>query len=387
MVRLADVAAINPRGKSVDAATPVSFVGMAELDGVSATAESLRTRVFAEVSKGYTVFRDRDILAAKITPCWENGKVGQAILEHPIGVGSTEFHVVRPSSDLHDRYLLHFLRQASIRTAGELRMTGTGGQRRVPASFLQELDIPMVRLSEQRRIASILDLADVIRAKRRRVVACFDALAQSVFHDMFGTADELMQVSLGDIAEVASGITKGRRTSGATVSVPYLAVLNVQAGRLNMDVVKEIEATRDEIKRYALREGDLVLTEGGDPDKLGRGTVWRGELPLCLHQNHIFRVRVNVASDIMPEYLEAYMASRVARAYFLRSAKQTTGIASINMKQLRALPVALPSFRLQKLFVERVKAIKTQRLNVNRAMASDDELFVSLQARAFRGEL
>lgn len=153
-------------------------------------------------------------------------------------------------------------------------------------------------------------------------------------------------VPLAEIASVTSGITKGRRTSGPTKPVPYLAVSNVQAGHLQMDVVKEIEATPSEIERYALEGGDLVLTEGGDPDKLGRGTVWRRELPLCLHQNHIFRVRLT-NGKVFPDYLARYMASSQARSYFLRSAKQTTGIASINMTQLKAMPVAVPQLEEQ----------------------------------------
>ncbi len=157
----------------------VSFVGMAQLDDVTAKARPLASKAFAEVSKGYTVFRDRDLLVAKITPCFENGKIGQAVLEHKIGVGSTEFHIVRPGPDVAEGYLLHFLRRPEVRAAGELRMTGSGGQRRVPADFLQKLQVPLPPLEEQRRIAAILDQADALRAKRRQVLAHLDALLKN----------------------------------------------------------------------------------------------------------------------------------------------------------------------------------------------------------------
>jgi type I restriction enzyme S subunit len=173
-------------------------------------------------------------------------------------------------------------------------------------------------------------------------------------------------VRLADIATVTSGITKGRRTSEPTEPIPYLAVSNVQAGHLRLDVVKEIDATSAEIDRYALEDGDLVLTEGGDPDKLGRGTIWRSELPRCLHQNHIFRVRT-LSRHVLPEYLAAFTSSAQARSYFLRSAKQTTGIASINMTQLKALPVALPSLGEQRRIVailDQVDAIRVNRRQI-----------------------
>lgn len=192
---------------------------------------------------------------------------------------------------------------------------------------------------------------------------------------------------LSHLAQVSSGITKGRRTADPTSSVPYLAVSNVQAGHLKMGVVKEIEATDTEIRRFALADGDLVLTEGGDPDKLGRGTVWRSELPLCLHQNHIFRVRIYGDKPLLSDYLSAYMASAPARRYFLQSAKQTTGIASINMAQLKVLPVAVPPIAQQACYLSRKQTVHAQRAAVLRAQRAEDELFASLQSRAFRGDL
>lgn len=241
-------------------------------------------------------------------------------------------------------------------------------------------------LPEQRRIASILDHADALRAKRRQVVAYLDSLTQSIFNEMFADTEWPLS-TLGDVAVVTSGITKGRKTVEPTQPVPYLAVSNVQAGHLRMDVVKEIEATAAEIARYALEDGDLVLTEGGDPDKLGRGTVWRSELPLCLHQNHIFRVRPRRDGAVLSGFLAAYMASRAARSYFLRAAKQTTGIASINMTQLKALPVAMPPVKRQSLYLTRLDRVDAQRVAVQSTIATNDDLFASLQSRAFRGEL
>ncbi|WP_207547780.1 restriction endonuclease subunit S [Mycobacterium mantenii] len=130
----------------------------------------------------------------------------------------------------------------------------------------------------------------------------------------------------------------------------------------------------------------MVLTEGGDPDKLGRGTVWRGQLPLCLHQNHIFRVRVT--SDLLdPNYLSAYLASKPAKAYFLRAAKQTTGIASINMTQLRNTPIYLPSLDKQLEYLRRIREVVALQGCAESQAKAFDELLISLASRAFSGQL
>jgi type I restriction enzyme S subunit len=153
--------------------------------------------------------------------------------------------------------------------------------------------------------------------------------------------------SLAEVADIASGVAKGRRLEGETVTVPYLRVANVQAGRLDLSEIKEIEVLAGEVAKYRLQDGDILMTEGGDRDKLGRGTVWRGQIDPCIHQNHVFRVRPS-PGRLSPEFLNFYMQTPVARAYFLRCAKQTTGIASINRTQLSALPVPVPPLEEQR---------------------------------------
>jgi type I restriction enzyme S subunit len=247
-------------------------------------------------------------------------------------------------------------------------------------------------LEEQRRIAAILDQAETLRTQRRLALAHLDTLTQSLFLDMFGDPvandngwpDDL---TLGEVAEIASGVTKGRNLEGkVTRELPYLAVANVQDKSLRLDGIKSIEATEDEIQRYLLRKNDLLLTEGGDPDKLGRGTLWNDELPECIHQNHIFRVRLN--TDLLtPLFLNWLVGSTRGKKYFLRSAKQTTGIASINMTQLKGFPVLVPPLPLQQTFATRIAAIEALKATHRSALAQLDALFASLQQRAFAGEL
>ena len=148
---------------------------------------------------------------------------------------------------------------------------------------------------------------------------------------------------LGELAEVGSGVTLGRDLQGAnTVELPYLRVENVQDGFLDLTEIKSVRVRPDEVGRFLLKPGDVLMTEGGDFDKLGRGCLWAGNIAPCLHQNHIFRVRSDV-SRLDPEFFAALISSEYGRRYFLRIAKQTTNLATINKTQLRAFPVPCPT--------------------------------------------
>ncbi|EDK72629.1 protein of unknown function DUF450 [candidate division TM7 genomosp. GTL1] len=125
--------------------------------------------------------------------------------------------------------------------------------------------------------------------------------------------------------------------------MPFVYEANVQDGYLYLDEIKTINVTAEELRKYSLMNGDILFTEGGDKDKLGRGTIWHGEIELCIHQNHIFRARVD-SGQFVPEYISYATKTTRARDYFLSKAKQTTNLASLNMTSLKNLQ--LPSIPL-----------------------------------------
>ena len=187
-VKLCEVATINPRlPKDVDDSQHVSFVAMASAseDGYLLGSES---RVLSETRKGFTYFDRDDVLLAKITPCFENGKClrpGQ--IHTQIGFGSTEFHVVRSDSEqLDGLYLFYLVWNEQFRFLGEKSMFGGAGQKRVGSDFLKGFEIPLPPLPEQKRIAAILDKADAIRRKRQQAIQLADDFLRAVFLDMFG---------------------------------------------------------------------------------------------------------------------------------------------------------------------------------------------------------
>jgi type I restriction enzyme S subunit len=146
----------------------------------------------------------------------------------------------------------------------------------------------------------------------------------------------------GEVTHVSGGVTLGRKGAIAKpLSLPYLRVANVQRWKLAMDSLKDVVIDESELPRYQLVNGDLLITEGGDWDKVGRTSIWRGELPICLHQNHVFKARGYIGAW-HPGWAELYLNLDFARSYFAVSAKQTTNLASINMTELRHCAFPLP---------------------------------------------
>ncbi|EJU6016353.1 restriction endonuclease subunit S, partial [Salmonella enterica] len=145
-----------------------------------------------------------------------------------------------------------------------------------------------------------------------------------------------------DVVDIQSGITKGRNLANRKlITVPYLRVANVQRGYLDLSEVKEIDIPAEEKDKYHVIKGDLLITEGGDWDTVGRTTVWCHDWYIA-NQNHVFKGRI-IGQDIDPYWLETYMNSPYSRDYFASASKQTTNLASINKTQLRGCPVAIPS--------------------------------------------
>lgn len=160
--------------------------------------------------------------------------------------------------------------------------------------------------------------------------------------------------NLDDLVDIQSGITKGRKLAGRELTtIPYLSVANVQRGFLILDNVKEIELPIDELERYEVLKGDLLITEGGDWDKVGRTAIWNNELAYVAHQNHVFKARL-FSQQQQPKWFELYLNSQVARDYFASSSKQTTNLASINKTQLRGCKVATPPVKEQHRIIAKV---------------------------------
>lgn len=191
---------------------------------------------------------------------------------------------------------------------------------------------------------------------------------------------------LHEVAEVRTGLAKGKTGLEDPIELPYLRVANVQDGHIDLSEVKTIAVERRQVERYALKEGDILMTEGGDFDKLGRGAVWTASIPNCLHQNHVFSVRVN--SDlVMPQFLSALSGSEYGRSYFLRCAKRSTNLASINSSQLKAFPVLLPPLVEQRRIAQILTTWDQAIGATERMLANSEEQKLGLMQRLLTGKL
>lgn len=278
------------------------------------------------------------------------------------------------------------------------RAGGTSGSmKKIRREQILALHVPVPSVEHQRQITDWLREARTV-VERARVAAEAQVrsaaeLEQACLDDLFSHERMALwsAMPLGTTGRIASGVTLGRRlTSEATRTVPYLRVANVKDGHLDLTNVRSVPVTEGEFKKWRLEPGDLLLTEGGDPDKLGRGTVWSNEIPRCIHQNHIFRVRLD-RGQVLPEFVAAQIGSPYGKAYFLRHAKQTTGIATINQQVLSAFPLRRPSLdeqgRIMVPLRSRRAAVGPLRERLSAQLAEVRAFPSALLRRAFSGEL
>lgn len=238
--------------------------------------------------------------------------------------------------------------------------------------------IPVPTQDEQQQISRYLDwqtakINKFIKAKKK-LITLLKEQKQNVINEAVTKGinpDVKMKGScvewLGEIPEhwdvaalkhfcrIQNGITLGSNYHGKkVVSRPYLRVANVQNGYFSLDNVKNVEIPEQDVWRYELQLGDVLITEGGDLDKLGRGFVWESQINDCLHQNHIFAVRVN-RSKLLPEFLSAVLNARPGREYFTLKSKKTTNLASTNSSTVKAFLIPFLSIKEQQSIVEYIE--------------------------------
>ena len=291
---------------------------------------------------------------------------------------------VRDPLKVQTEYLYYYLKSKK----NYVNEIGRGvAQNNINMSILRNFSVPIPKIEEQKEIVSVLSKEETIISARKQQLSALDDLIKARFVEMFG--DPLLnpmnwkEEKLEEIADIVSGITKGRKVQSTDLyEVPYMAVSNVKDGYIDWTTVKTILATQAEIDQYRLLPNDVLMTEGGDPDKLGRGAIIHEPPSDCIHQNHIFRVRLN-QSRITPEFMGQYLQHQKAKRYFLGCAKQTTGIASINMKQLRALPMLMPPIGLQREFAAFVAQIDKSKSVIQKSLDETQILFDSLMQKYF----
>ena len=263
----------------------------------------------------------------------------------------------------------------------------------------RELFIPVPPRPEQERIAAYLNVScaaiDAAMAAKRNQLNTLGALRKVMVSRVVtrgmddrpkvrATGNSWLPelpchwelVSLKRVSEMQTGLTLGKTYEEQLIERPYLRVANVQDGKLDLNDVTTIEVPADVASRVELRPGDVLMTEGGDLDKLGRGTVWNGEIPGCLHQNHVFAIRC-FRHKLLPEFLAYLTASQYGRDYFEATGKRTTNLASTNSTKVGLFPIPRPPLEEQR---EICQFLDNKLAQVNRIMRNIEDQISTLTA-------
>ena len=385
-VPLGELCKMDRRGLRPDAADALllPFVGVENVEaGSGAINLNNGGRVGSQKSTSFR-FDERHVLYGKLRPY-----LNKVAIPAFAGKCSTELVPLLPETGVDREFLGYLLRRQ--KTVDYVMSSVTGARMpRTDMKALLSLPVPCPPLDEQRRIVGILNRAARIerlrKRARERLREFVSALFVYTFDDQEQIATRFPCMPLREVATIASGATKGRKIDPKNAAeVPYLRVANVQDGFLNLDEIKTMTIRCGEERKYALAPGDLVMTEGGDSDKLGRAAVWNGDLPYCAHQNHVFRVRPN-RKFVLTGYLLDLVGSAYGKAYFLSIAKRTTGIASINKSQLGSFSVPIPSIELQNRYATHVAKVRCVADLVSASADQIEKLCASLMSRLFRGD-
>jgi type I restriction enzyme S subunit len=395
------VANVNP--ETLGNATPPEFVfRYIDITSVSqgvidwSTVHALR--FVDSPSRARRVVRGGDALVCTVRPllgshafaCWP---------EESPAVCSTGFAVVRSLGGLVPNFLKHLPFSEQFTRQLVAWQCGTNYPA-VNERDIRQLVIPLPSMKEQAAIASILDAVDKALECTRAAVARAKDLDHALLHDLLARGlkprrsegqkypPHWLMKRVDEVAEVGSGVTLGKDVSGfKTVELPYLRVANVQDGHLDLSTIKTVRVRVDEVDCYRLETGDVLMTEGGDLDKLGRGTIWEGQIENCLHQNHIFRIRAD-RTLLEPEFFSLVVESDIAKRYFNRVAKRTTNLASTNKTQVRAFRFPAPTTTAeQREIVAIMKVAKKTLAGLSAKMSALHELKLSLMHDLLTGRI
>ena len=340
-------------------------------------------------SDEYEAFKKRLPLQAGDVLLTIVGTIGRAaVLEEarPL-VFQRSVAVMRPRPGvLCPRFLYHVsqTRQFQVQLA---RSANRSSQAGVYLGKLKELRVPIPPLSEQRRIAAILDKANALRTKRRAALTKLDTLTQSIFIEMFGdpanNAKGWPITTIGDLLESASyGTSEKASTSG---EFAVLRMNNITPnGEMNFSDLKYMDLAENQRDRYLVRRGDVLFNRTNSAELVGKTAIYRGSVQMA-YAGYLIRLRAKPGSE--PEYLAAFLNTSYAKRVLRGMCKSIIGMANINATEVQSIRIPKPDVALQRAFAKRVACIEKIKAVARSLTEQHARLFASLQSRAFRGKL
>jgi type I restriction enzyme S subunit len=454
LTTIAEIADLNPPKppqNALDPNTIVTFVPMPAVDAESGIISQPIDRRFSQVRKGYTAFREGDVIMAKITPCMENGKAAIVrSLKNGLGFGSTEFHVLRSNGSVLPEYLFHFIRQESFRKAAEAEMTGSVGQKRVPAEFLKQSEIPLPPLPEQKRIvAKVEELLARVNSARERLnkvsiilkrfrqavlsAACSGHLtedwrennkedsAQELVTKILNLRRSFLEINrkvglrtrykepiepayelefetpdtwcLSTVEQLTLLVTKGSSPQWQGFEytdggLPFIRSQNVLWGNLDLSDVAYLPPVFNEShKNSIIHQGDILLNLVGA--SVGRCTIATQAIEGANCNQAVAIIRL-VPDGMLNKFLVYFLLSPYAQEH-IHETKADVARANFNLDDIRPMVVPVPPLSEQHEIVRRVEAMfklaDTVEKRVETAKLRAEKLTQGILAKAFRGEL
>ncbi|MDE0470614.1 MAG: restriction endonuclease subunit S [Ekhidna sp.] len=396
--QLKDIAGINPRrprGLKRPEEAPTTFVPMPSVDGTSGNVSDPLERPFGEIKKGYTYFEENDVLFAKITPCMQNGKhvIARNLIDG-IGFGTTEFHVIRPGDEIIPEWIHLYIRQPSILNEAVTHFTGSVGQQRVPSYFLEDLAIPLPSLSEQKRIAAILNdrMADIAcaRAATEAQLEAAEALSAAYLREIFESkeAKQWPKVRLGDHAsKIGSGVTpRGGQSAYKPEGIPLIRSQNIYLNRFIPNGLVFIDQEQDQKMRNSrVEKGDVLLNITGA--SIGRVCVVPDEICPANVNQHVSIIRTGILN---PDYLSFYMSNPVFQSFIMNSQSGATRQA-LTKSMIEDFFIPCPPTKIQlkivKDILHRIKISEKIITDLRLQMQTIDAIPSAVLNNAFNGEL
>lgn len=392
---------INEKFKNIDDDTKCGFVPMNLVPTKLRDQVNYQLKKWAECKKGYTQFKNNDVLLAKITPCFENGKSALVSgLPNGIGAGSTEFFVLRAlPATIEPKFIHAFVKSKRFVDDCTVRMSGSVGHKRVPKDYLSEYPIPVPPINEQVRIVqkleSLLSKVDAVQDRLEKIPILIKRFRKSVL--VAATNGELTREwregvetnwPIHSLKDIAIGFNYGSSAKSKEIgTVPVLRMGNLQDGKLDWEKLV-YTSDESEIEKYLLEPGDVLFNRTNSPELVGKTSIYRGERK-AIYAGYL--IKIKCSESLNCEYLNIQLNSPHARDYCWEVKTDGVSQSNINAKKIAAYEFELPPMEEQEEIVRRVDSLFALADNVEKqyleARKRTDRLTQSVLAKAFRGEL
>jgi type I restriction enzyme M protein len=350
LVRIGDVCTVNPRKSQLGHLQPdtrISFVAMADLDEHRIAFRPSEEKQLSEVSASYTYFEDNDVLLAKVTPCFENGKAGIARgLLNGIGFGSSEFYVLRSNGQMLPEWIYFCVMHPIFRDAAVAQMTGTGGLQRVPRDYVENFKIPVPPVEMQKEIvAEIEGYQKVINGAR----AVLDN-----YRPHIPIHPDWPMVELGKVCDkIQYGLSVPLNTDGSGYKTFRMNEL-VEGRCIDRGDMKCADISEDEFEQYRLIRGNILFNRTNSFEHVGRTGIFDLEGDYCFAS---YLIRLTIADGKAdPFFVNAFMNSDSFQQGIKQFASRAIGQSNINAKSLAGYTVPLPPLAIQQAIVTEIQA-------------------------------